>query len=127
VTRKELPMLVKTSKASIETALARAVDRNSTTCDFRSVTVKWSKDRHGCNIATVIGDFDGLRISVIVEEQDEGEWTVYLDGNLAGASWCSTTPRFESADEVDDVVSLLRRGRDLLSSVQVNVAFFAAR
>ncbi len=120
MTRKELPMLVKTSKTAIETAIARAAERHTRNANFRSITVKWTQDRHGCNIATVIGNFDGLLISVIVEEQDEGEWTVWLDGNLA-AAWCTTTPRLETADEVNDLVSLLRRGRDLLCSVQIEI------
>jgi len=114
-------MLVKTSKTAIETAIARAAERHTRNANFRSITVKWTQDRHGCNIATLLANFDGLRISVIVEEQDEGEWTVYLDGDLAGASWCSTTPRLETADEVNDLVSLLRRGRDLLCSVQIEI------
>ena len=100
-------MLANLSKTAIETAIAAALE-----------PVKWSNDRAGCRIATLRAD---RSISVVVEEQDENEWTAYLDGTLPALSIGSLTPRLETPEEVDDAIALLRRGRTLLSSVQVEI------
>ena len=72
-------MLVNLSKTAIETAINAAIERH-VPCAFRSIKVKWTRDSCGCHIATLRADFDNLPISVVVEEYDENEWTVYLDG-----------------------------------------------
>jgi hypothetical protein len=118
IPERNLTMLANLSKTAIETAIAAAIERAKSRGSVDSVTVKWSNDRAGCRIATLRAD---RSISVIVEEQDENEWTAYLDGTLPAFSIGSLTPRLETPEEVDDAIALLRRGRTLLSSVQVEI------
>ena len=112
-------MLVNLSKTSIEIAINAAVAKHNRTV---KVEVKWTKDRFGGSIAHALVNFDGLRTTVFVEEVDDGEWYVYLDGTLPVFTIdAASRPRIETPEEVDDLIALMGRARDLLASVRAEI------
>lgn len=112
-------MLVNLSKTAIEIAINAAVARHNR---FTKIEVKWTKDRFGGCIAHALVNFDGLRTTVFVEEVDDGEWYVYLDGTLPVFTMDpSARPRIETPDEVNDLIALMGRARDLLASVRAEI------
>lgn len=80
-----------------------------------TVRVNWDKDRYGNNRATITNNWEGLDIRIIVEESDENEWTIWMDPTLPVS--IASEPKLESVAELDDMISALKRSRDLFGAV----------
>lgn len=118
-------MLVNLHKSAVEDAIGAALSRQTTT-RTTSFVVNWTKDRWGNETASIEACFDGLRMTIVVEEVDECEWYVFLDGTLPVFTMASGgRPRIQTPEEVDDLVDMMRKAGNLLSAVRTEIAFRA--
>jgi len=114
-------MLVKAT----ETVIAEAIKIALNNAEPDHGNIKWTEDRHGLKRATLSAYWQGMSLLVIVEEVDSCEWTAWLDGRLPTLSYCSNESRIESPEDCMDMISLLRRGRALLTQVQYEMELAA--
>lgn len=120
-------MLVNLHKNAVEDAINAVISGQRTT---RTTTfaVNWTKDRWGNSTASIEACFDGLRMTVVVEEVDECEWYVFLDGTLPVFTMdLAARPRIDMPEEVDDLIDVMRKARNLLSAVQNEIGVRAER
>lgn len=98
-------------------AIDLTVERAERLLDLSSLKVIEYTDRHGGKVYDLIAVWQGLKFVVTLEVFDE-EGTAFLpEKAINGFAVCGGNLA-ESPDEVDDLISLLKRARDLLRILQ---------